>query len=66
MSQDAALEIGAQGPLDMEGNAAGETVIPPGSREVGLEVVVDDFVQDGSFGATALVDRRAGSSGLEG
>jgi hypothetical protein len=64
--RDAALEIGAKGPLDVEGNAPGEAVIPPGSREVGLEVVADDFVEDGSFGAAALVDRRAGSSGLDG
>ena len=32
----------------------------------GHEVVADDFVEDGSFGAMALVDRRAGSSGPEG
>lgn len=44
VGQDAALEIVAQGPLDVEGNAAGETVIPPCFSKVGLEVVADDFV----------------------
>ena len=61
VGQDAALQIASQFALHVAGYRVPIAVAFPRQREVGLQVLLDEEVEDGLPGATTGVDSRAAS-----
>jgi hypothetical protein len=57
--EHAAFEVTAELPLHMRGHRFGVEVPIAGEREIGLEVALDDAVEQRALGATPAVDSAA-------
>ena len=61
VGQDAALQVASQFALHVAGYRVPIAVAVARQREVGLQVLLDEPVEDGLLGATTGVDSRAAS-----
>lgn len=59
MGENAAREVTAELPLHIRGHPFGVEVTLAGEREIGLEMALDDAVEQRALGATSAVDGAA-------